>query len=59
MKWLKIGALLVITLTIMRASSWALGWALIRAMGANARTAAVVANAAAWDQLRSPWERKV
>lgn len=30
MRWLKVGAMCVITLAVMRASSWALGWAIIR-----------------------------
>lgn len=47
MRWLKIGLLLLITLAVMRAVSWALGWVLIRLAGSNARIAAVVSNAAA------------
>ncbi len=47
MRWLKIGALLVITLAVMRAISWALGWAMIRLVGADARIAAVVSNTVA------------
>jgi hypothetical protein len=47
MRWLKIGALLVITLAVMRAFSWALGWAMIRLVGADVRIAAVVSNTVA------------
>lgn len=47
MRWLKIGALLVITLAVMRAISLALGWAMIRLVGADVRIAAVASNAVA------------
>jgi len=48
MKWLKVGALLVLTLAVMRAGSWALQWALLRLLRADVRVAAVVSNAAAF-----------
>ena len=47
MRWLKIVALLLFTLAVMRASSWALDWVLARVFGANARLAAIASNAAA------------
>ena len=48
MKWLKICALVVITLAVMRGSSWALAWALTRIVAARARTIAIVSNIAAF-----------
>ena len=46
MNWLKICALLVLTLATMRASSWVVAWALTRLAGAGVRTAAVFSNVA-------------
>lgn len=44
MKWLKICLLLLITLAVMRAGSWAVGWALVRLSPLRERAAAIVAN---------------
>lgn len=47
MHWLKVVALLVITLAVMRTCSWVLGWVLLRFAAAGVRFAAVVSNAVA------------
>jgi hypothetical protein len=47
MKWLKIGALVLLVLVVMRLASWALGWGLARFFRAGPRTGALVSNAAA------------
>jgi hypothetical protein len=44
MKWLKIGALLLVTLAAMRAVSWALAWALARFSSLRPRAIAVLSN---------------
>ena len=46
MHTLKVVALLLLTLLVMRCVSWALGWGLSRA-GANPRTSALLANVSA------------
>ncbi len=46
MKWLKISILLLLTLTVMRIGSWAVGWMLVRLFGPSGRTVAVVSNLA-------------
>jgi Na+/melibiose symporter-like transporter len=48
MQWLKICALLALTLGVMRASSWALGWTLTRLAAVRVRSAAIGANVAAF-----------
>jgi hypothetical protein len=44
MKWLKICALLVLTLSTMRAGTWILGWILAKPARVGARVAAVLSN---------------
>lgn len=46
MKLLKICILLLLTLAAMRATSWAVAWAMVRLRGANVRIVAVLANLA-------------
>jgi len=46
MKWLKICALLLLTLAAMRAVSWALAWAMARFSPLRPRAIAVLSNAA-------------
>ncbi len=48
MKWLKIAALLILVLAVMRLASWGLGWVLARFFRAGARTGALVSNAVAY-----------
>lgn len=48
MKWLKICALLILTLAAMRVASWAVAWALTKAVRTKIRTAAVVSNVVAF-----------
>lgn len=48
MKWLKICALIVLTLSAMRAGSWALGWILAKLLPVSARPIAIISNAAAF-----------
>ena len=48
MKWLKISLLLLLTLAVMRAGSWAIAWAAVRLAAANVRFAAVLANSVAF-----------
>lgn len=48
MKWLKIVALLVLTLAAMRAVSWAAGWLLSRFTSMKSRASAILSNAAAF-----------
>ena len=45
MKWIKILALLMLTLGAMRAASWTLGWVLTKAARLGAGPVAVLANA--------------
>ena len=47
MRWMKLCALVVLVLAVMRVSSWALAWALTRVVG-GARTVAVASNLAAF-----------
>ena len=44
MKWLKICALLLLTLVIMRASSWAVAWTAERLVAASVRIVSISAN---------------
>jgi hypothetical protein len=48
MKWLKICALIVLTLSAMRAASWVLGWTLARLTSLSGRGIAISSNIGAF-----------
>lgn len=48
MKWMKIAALLLLALALMRLCSWGLGWMLTKVLHINSKASAIVSNITAF-----------